>query len=65
MSEKAKILVIEDDNDLVAAITKILENNGYAAESAYDPEEGWDKIKQNKPDLIILDVMFGSKGESK
>ena len=65
MNEKAKILVIEDDNDLVAAITKILENKGYAAVSAYDPEEGWDKLKQDKPDLIILDVMFGGKGESK
>src|SRR4030065_984518 len=65
MNEKAKILVVEDDNDLVAAITKILENKGYDATSAYDPEEGWDKLKQNKPDLIILDVMFGGKGESK
>ena len=65
MNEKAKILVIEDDNDLVAAITKILENKGYAAVSAYDPEEGWGKLKQDKPDLIILDVMFGDKGESK
>ena len=65
MNGKAKILVIEDDNDLVAAITKILENKGYDATSAYDPEEGWDKMKQNKPDLIILDVMFGGKGESK
>lgn len=65
MNEKAKILVVEDDNDLVAAMKKILENKGYAAESAYDPEEGWDKLKQNKPDLIILDVMFGGKGESR
>ena len=65
MNEKAKILVIEDDNDLVAAITKLLDNKGYAAVSAFDPEEGWDKLKQDKPDLIILDVMFGSKGESK
>ena len=65
MNEKSKILVVEDDNDLVAAITKILENKGFAASSAYDPEEGWDKLKQDKPDLIILDVMFGSNGESK
>ena len=65
MNEKAKILVVEDDIDLVAAIKKILENKGYTAESAYDPEEGWDKIKQNKPDLIILDVMFGGMGESR
>lgn len=65
MDEKPKILVIEDDTDLVAAITKILENKGYSAIGAYDPEEGYEKLKQGKPDLIILDVMFGSKGESK
>jgi DNA-binding response OmpR family regulator len=65
MDEKAKILIIEDDNDLVAALTKILENKGFSAEAAYDPEEGWGKLKLNKPDLIILDVMFGSRGESK
>jgi len=65
MNEKSKILVIEDDNDLVAAITKILEIKGYSTVSAYDPDEGWEKLKQERPDLIILDVMFGSKGESK
>ncbi|MFO7496142.1 MAG: response regulator, partial [Desulfobacterales bacterium] len=65
MNEKSKILIIEDDADLVAAITKILEIKGYIAKSAYDPEEGWAKLKHEKPDLIILDVMFGSKGESK
>ncbi len=65
MNEKSKILVIEDDTDLVAAIMKILENKGYDATSAYDPEEGYEKLKLYRPDLIILDVMFGSKGESR
>lgn len=65
MDEKPQILVIEDDTDLVAAITKILENRGYSAIGAFDPEEGYEKLKQEKPDLIILDVMFGSKGESR
>jgi len=65
MNEKQKILIVEDDNDLVAAITKILENKGYTAIGAYDPEEGYEKLRQVKPDLIILDVMFGSKGESR
>ncbi len=65
MNDISKILVIEDDNDLVAAITKILEMNGYKTASAYDPEEGWNKLSSDKPHLIILDVMFGSKGESR
>ena len=65
MKEKQKILIIEDDTDLVAAIAKILENKGYNTTCAYDTEEGMAKLTQVKPDLIILDVMFGSKGESK
>jgi len=65
MKEKPKILIIEDDVDLVAAMGKMLESKGYNIIVAYDPEEGNEKLKQERPDLIILDVMFGSQGESK
>jgi len=65
MNEKQSILIIEDDTDLVAAIVKLLQNKGYSVSYAYDPEEGMKKLDQERPDLIILDVMFGSKGESK
>jgi len=50
---------------LVAAIKIVLENKGYNAIAAYDPEEGNETLMREKPDLIILDVMFGSKGEPK
>ena len=65
MNEKSRILIIEDDMDLVAAIKKMLETKGYSVTAAYDPDEGYEKMKNDTPDLIILDVMFGSKGESK
>ena len=65
MNEKPKILIIEDDTDLVAAMKKMLENKGHDVVTAYDPDEGNEKLKQERPDLIILDVMFGSRGESK
>jgi DNA-binding response OmpR family regulator len=65
MNEKPKILIIEDDVDLVAAMKKMLENKGYNIIVAYDPDSGNEKLRQEMPDLIILDVMFGSKGESK
>jgi len=64
MNENPSILIIEDDADLVAAMKRILESKGYKAVIAYDPDEGNEKLKQEIPDLIILDVMFGSKGES-
>jgi len=65
MNEKPKILIIEDDIDLVESIKKILETKGYNSIIAYDPEDGNVKLKQERPDIIILDVMFGSKGETK
>lgn len=65
MDEKSKILIVEDDTDLVAAMQKILESREYKVSTAYDPDEGIERLKQEKPDLIILDVMFGSSGESK
>jgi len=65
MNEKPGILIVEDDADLVAAMKRILESKGYKAIVAFDPEEGNEKLKLEIPDLIILDVMFGSRGESK
>lgn len=65
MNGKSKILIIEDDTDLVAALKILLETRNYQISTAFDPEEGNTKLHQEKPDLIILDVMFGNKGESK
>jgi DNA-binding response OmpR family regulator len=65
MNENSKILIIEDDVDLVAAMKKMLENKGHDVLVAYDPDDGEIKLKQERPDMIILDVMFGSRGESK
>jgi len=65
MKDKPKILIIEDDTDLVAALKKILESKDYNVIAAFDPDDGTVKLKDENPDLIILDVMFGSRGESK
>ena len=65
MKEKPRILIVEDDTDLVAAMKIILETKDFKVITAFDPDEGNEKIREEKPDLIILDVMFGSKGESK
>jgi DNA-binding response OmpR family regulator len=65
MNEKPKILIIEDDVDLVAAMMAMLESKGYNIIFEYDTDPGFERLKKEKPDLVILDVMFGSKGESK
>ena len=61
MSDKQHILVVDDDPDLVESITMKLESNDFRVTKAYDGIEAWDKVKEDRPDLIILDVMMPRK----
>ena len=65
MAERAKILIIEDDEDTVEAMKITLEAENYRVLSAFNPDEGLKKARDERPDLIILDVMFGKKEKSK
>ena len=56
MSEKKKILVVDDEKDVLAYLTTLLEDNGYETISAEDGKKGFDLAKQEKPDLITLDI---------
>lgn len=56
----AKILMIDDDPDIVMATRIPLEAKGYDFHTASDPGEGLEMIKALEPDLIILDVMMES-----
>jgi CheY-like chemotaxis protein len=58
MSEKKKILVIDDDVQLVDTVRTLLESVGYQVSSAYQSEKGVALAKEIQPDLILLDVMF-------
>lgn len=53
-----KILVIEDEKELVEMVQLRLEANGYDIIIAHDGQEGLNKAKKEKPDLIILDLML-------
>ncbi len=53
-----KILIIEDEENLVELLRFRLEANGYEVEAAYNGEEGLGKIKKIKPDIVVLDVMM-------
>jgi len=56
-----RILVIDDDPDLVEAISMILKSKHYEVIVAYGGVEGLEKTKTEKPDLIVLDVMMPDK----
>lgn len=55
---KATILVVDDDKDIVAAIAKLLEMEGYTAVRAYDGLDALEKLAENDIQLILIDVMM-------
>ena len=61
MSEKKLALVIDDDPDIVTFLTTLLEDNGYAADSALDGVEGLEKTRSRRPDVILLDITMPEK----
>ena len=61
MDNKKLILIVDDDPDLVEAISMKLESENYRVSKAYDGVQAWDRIKQERPHLIILDVMMPNK----
>ena len=61
MKEK-NILVVEDDLHMRVFITTVLETSGYNATACKDGQDGIRKVKEDLPDLIILDVMMPEEG---
>lgn len=53
-----RILVVDDEVQLVEMVKMRLEASGYDILCAYDGQDGLDKAKKDKPDLIILDLML-------
>ena len=61
MPKQTKILVIDDDPDVHTLVKKILEPKSYDVVCAYDGDEGLRKVVEERPDLIILDVIMPGK----
>lgn len=53
-----KILVCDDERHIVRLIQVNLEKQGYQVVTAFDGKEGLEKVKSEKPDLLVLDVMM-------
>ena len=53
-----KILVVDDDPDILDAVTMILESQGYNVVTARDGVEGLATLKAENPDMMILDLMM-------
>jgi len=59
--DKKKILVIDDEHDLVEMLKLRLEANGYDVLTAFNGEEGLEVAKEANPDAILLDIMMPKK----
>jgi CheY-like chemotaxis protein len=58
--ESKKILIVDDDADLVLATRLVLESAGYTVEEAATGESGLEKMRAGTPDLVLMDVMMAN-----
>ena len=56
-----KILIVDDEPDIITFLSALLEENGYASVSAKDGTEGLELLRKEKPDLVLLDLMMPKK----
>jgi len=64
MSEKAKVLVVDDDPDIVEILRLVLQTEGYQVLTAHSAADAFAKLEATPPNLILLDVMMpeGTEG---
>jgi two-component system alkaline phosphatase synthesis response regulator PhoP len=58
MKSKAKILLVDDDQDFLEMHKAVLKNHGYDVLTASSGNEGLERVRAEMPDLIILDLMM-------
>ena len=55
---RKKVLSVDDDPDIISFVVTVLEENDYIPLEANNGEEALAKIREEKPDLVILDVLM-------
>jgi len=60
---QGRILIVDDDPDITEAMSVVLGNKGYDVVVAHDSDQGRERLKEVRPDLIILDVMMRTSQE--
>ena len=61
MSEKKRVLLVDDEPDLISLLKKKFIKEGFQVEIAYNGNEAMEKVQANPPDAIVLDVMMPEK----
>lgn len=63
MSDKKKLLIIDDDPEFVDGIKSILQAGEYEVDAAYNPKDGFDALQSKHYDCLLLDIMMGRGAE--
>jgi CheY-like chemotaxis protein len=63
MESRKKLLIIDDDPEYVEGIKAILEKADYEVDAAYNPKDGFEVLKSQPYDLLLLDIMMGRGAE--
>jgi len=58
MRSKPRILVVDDDRSLVRLAERVLQDEDFDVLTAFDGREGLERAREEKPDLIILDIVM-------
>lgn len=63
MSQRKRLLIVDDDPDFVEGIKSILEAAHYEVDAAYNPRDGFQALQTRPYDLLLLDIMMGRGAE--
>ncbi len=61
MPNAHRILIVDDSDEIIAYFTEVLEEHGYEYSVAQDGKTAIESMRQNRPDLVLLDVMMPRK----
>lgn len=56
-----KILIVDDDPDVILFISTILKDHGYDTMDAHNGQEGLERVRSENPDMVLLDLMMPQK----
>ena len=60
-SKQKRVLVVDDESDIVTYLETLLQDNGYETVSAFDGKTGFEKLRSERPDLVSLDISMPEK----
>jgi len=61
MAARKRILIVDDEEDILTYLSTLLQDHGYETRMAKDGVEAWKKVEEDVPDLITLDISMPEK----